>query len=79
MMEYGIKQVSSIHIEKTNDRSELLRADEVVGTTLKSITEDALECMSGDRKYLWIPKKKGAIVIKANSIASIEFYYKDNE
>ena len=79
MMEYGIKQVSSIHIEKTNDRSELLRADEVVGTTLKSITEDALQCMSGDRKYLWIPKKKGAIVIKANSIISIEFYYKDNE
>ena len=30
MMETGIKQVSSIHIEKTNDRSELLRADEVV-------------------------------------------------
>ena len=28
MMEYNIKQVSSIHIEKTNDRSELLRADE---------------------------------------------------
>ncbi len=78
-MEYNIKQVSSIHIERTNDRSELLRAYEVVGTTLKSITEDALECMSGDRKYLWIPKKKGAIVIKANSIVSIEFYYKDNE
>ena len=51
-METGIKQVSSIHIEKTNDRSELLRADEVVGTTLKNVTEGALQCMSGDRKYL---------------------------
>lgn len=78
-MDYNIKQVSSIHIEKTNDRSEILRDDEVVGVTLKSITEDALQCMSGDREYLWIPKKKGAVVIKANSIASIEFYYEDNE
>lgn len=53
-METGIKQVSSIHIEKTNDRSELLRADEVVGATLKNITEDALQCMSTEERLLFL-------------------------